>query len=428
MMNLLYSFAVLSVFLATMSVRAEEDELIRPYVKQIYRAGKTQREIASELNISPSLVSKYLSGAVLSSPTIIRNFRQNFKEQFFSLYVQKKLKKERDGLPSILIIKPSFMKQQDAKAPVLMPPIAIAHRIEGKGKAAFYDHQMMRSATGMMTVSVYAAHHERGDLEVYARQLPFHMHLSNELPESLSGIQEDGEQKLMQPLPNAGLLVIAGRASKYETHQAQNHFEQELIRQAMVRGQPILAICAGCWQLWQHDSKREEIPKGGRIKTVKGHAYSKMVYMSEQHGRAVNNTQIHGVRIIEDSLLKRILPQGTQELRVNSLHSYAPDEVFIPDFFQVSGVSVDDKGLTPANRGGVMGVDQNTIEAFETKHGAPTMGIQWHPEAYNKDQNTKGVVDAEKHRTIIQYLAQAGIAYSHKRRVLDQLEGIFSRL
>lgn len=453
-MKLLCFFTMVSVFLVSTSVGAQEDGIVRPYIKQIYSAGKTQRQISEELNVSPSLVSKYLSDGVSRSPKIVASFKRNFTEQFFNLYVQKKLREERESLPSILIIKPSFIKQQDSpEVPVLPFPTAIAHRIEGAGKAAFYDHQMIRCATDMMTVSVMGAHHNAAHLEEYRRGLSVYMHLSQEgsLPNALSAIQPT-DQALMRALPNTGLLVIGGRASKYEAHEAQNQFEQELIRQAMVRGQPILAICAGCWPLWQYVPKeyegKRETP--GRVKKVHGHAYSKMIYMSEKHGRAVDNTQIHGVGVVKDSLLATILNKYTKvggngvnnwavlkqdptteyatNLRVNSVHSWAPDGAFVPDFFQESGLSICDEGLAPANRGGPMDVQEKTIEAFETKHGAPTMGIQWHPEAYNKNKNTKGVLDADKHRAIIQYMAKAGVAYGHRRTMLAELESIFSKL
>lgn len=431
--GLLFSF----LFLACLFAKADDNILIRPYLSDKYGKGKTQREISAELGVSPSLVSKYLSGTVRSSPKIIRGFKRNFSDIFFELGRAQDLKLELASLRDGLLIRPSQIKTLMAGQPVCFPlfsSIAIAHRIEGNGKAAFYDHQTIRLATEMMTRPIYGPHHNQNDLESYSRDLPFNMHLAEQLPEPLSTIQEENYQSLLPHIPNAGLLVIAGRAREYESHLEQNRFEQALIRQAMTRGQPILAICAGCWPLWQYrpkvdkKNKKDKEKPCGLLKSVRWHACLPMIYMSKIHGRAVNNKQIHKVVLDEESLLKRILPGNPVHLRVNSVHTKAPDEIFIPQYFQISGRSVHDESLSPSNWGREMNVEQGTVEAFETRYGVPSFGIQWHPEAYKKESNTKEVENPKQHRAIIQYMAQAGISYSHKRRMIEELEDVFSRM
>ena len=454
-----------SLFVAP-CVWADDDSVIRPHLRTRCRDGKSQRSIATDLNVSPSLVSMYLREQVQTSPTITRNFRRRSPETFLDLCTREKRVQELRKLPSQLDLRPSqtkvlapsmflFLSDRAEKAEENFPDvlavkpssvqayarthpmpkggqamIAVGHRIEADGKAAFYDHQTVRAATDVKTVSVYGAHHDQAHLATYARSLPFQMYLSEgEMPARLDAHTEEG-MTLLEALRGTGLLVIAGRASKYEGHTAQNNFEADLIRQAMVRGQPVLAICAGCWPLWQYTPKqgKGEIPMPkGKLKPVTGHAAGKMIYMSETHGRAVYNSQIHGVEIPEGTLLKAF--SKTNTLRVNSVHSTAPDETFVPDLFQVSAWSKKDRELAPKNRhGDIMDTKENTVEAFESKFGAPVLGIQWHPEAYGADSNTKGVKDAPKHRSIIQDMTRAGQAYAYKRRLLEELHTVFQAI
>lgn len=60
--------------------------------------------------------------------------------------------------------------------------------------------------------------------------------------------------------------------------------------------------------------------------------------------------------------------------------------------------------------------------------GAPTLGIQWHPEAYNSD----GSVNSTQHRNILRYMAKAGDAFCAKRDMLvsfvADFEGVVSRI
>jgi len=74
-----------------------------------------------------------------------------------------------------------------------------------------------------------------------------------------------------------------------------------------------------------------------------------------------------------------------------------------------------------------MSPESATVEAFESSWGAPTVGIQWHPEGYNLDdqklhqrKNSQYFKPAEQIR-LLRYLAQAGDAYAHKRGMILQL-------
>lgn len=215
-----------------------------------------------------------------------------------------------------------------------------------------------------------------------------------------------------------GLLFIPGCTRDNES-AARSRFEQQIIKDAMHCGRPILAICAGSWQLWQ--------AYGGKVREIKDHLYSSMPYILTG-GRIGNNKQIHRIVIQHDSLTKALLnPKDLKALEadpsVNSVHWRAPDEKSVPEQLLVSAYSKADEDIAPNSRQSKkMEAEEKTIEAFESKHGAPTLGIQWHPESYYE----KTLGNEEKRQlNIIQYMAKAGDSYRAKRVMLKEFEEKF---
>jgi hypothetical protein len=66
--------------------------------------------------------------------------------------------------------------------------------------------------------------------------------------------------------------------------------------------------------------------------------------------------------------------------------------------------------------------EEDSIEAFETKHGAPILGVQWHPEAYSHTQSKTHLASHQQH--LIQYMSDAGQAYLNRRLVIAQLSSL----
>lgn len=95
---------------------------------------------------------------------------------------------------------------------------------------------------------------------------------------------------------------------------------------------------------------------------------------------------------------------------VNSVHSVAP--VAAPNDsilkqFEVAAVSVPDPQNLRKNReGNVYAPQSDTIEAFESKFGAPVVGVQWHPEAYFWKEK-----ESRCHRSLLLFMAKAGDAW-----------------
>ena len=257
-------------------------------------------------------------------------------------------------------------------------PIVIAYRADKSGKGAFYDHYTMQRATEHPTRVSYADGQRRATLGEYIKTTVSGLSYGSAtdgkiVPESID-ISFDG-----------GLLVIPGRLRENEHDELQNSHEQTLIRQAYNRGQPILSLCAGSWQLWRFFK--------GDLREVEDHCYrGGMVRESESSGDIVNNKQIHRIKVEQGSVLAVAMNHYSEEpLKVNSLHWKAADESKVPEILQITARAVADLDIAPGRCTGdkeKMHVEEHTVEAFENKSGAPMIGIQWHPEAYNHITNT----------------------------------------
>lgn len=224
----------------------------------------------------------------------------------------------------------------------------------------------------------------------------------------------------------AGLLVIPGRMRDREYDSGRTTQENFLIRQALKRGQPILAICAGAWRLWEavhqlelDPTYKKYIPES--LISVEGHVYSRMMSFSEATGKIVYNIGMHEVEIQWDSLLDNALNGKAQKSpvrwKVNSVHWKAVDPGKTPALLKVSADSVISETGIVVPRLGMVFPQGNVVEAFESKAGSPLMGIQWHPEAYNPGQ-----IGSEQ-LNILRYMAKAGDTYRLKRQVVAELKG-----
>jgi putative glutamine amidotransferase len=155
----------------------------------------------------------------------------------------------------------------------------------------------------------------------------------------------------------AGLLLMGGtdvnpahygearRAETDEPDDARDELELSLIRQALERDVPILAICRGLQLL--------NVQHGG---TLFQHVEDHRILTPEDRGKPA-----HDVVIEPDTLLSRIAG-GADRWQVNSRHHQAIARV--------------GEGLRVAARDPRDGV----IEALERPDKRFVVGVQWHPE------------------------------------------------
>lgn len=132
------------------------------------------------------------------------------------------------------------------------------------------------------------------------------------------------------------------------TDPARDHFELALLREALARDLPVLAICRGMQLL--------NVAFGGTLLQHIGAGNHVADYKTEGYP-----SRWHAVSIARDSRLRQIL--GVDDLEVNSRHHQAvTPETLAP-------------GLTPV----AMSPD-GLVEAVESASQRWVIGVQWHPE------------------------------------------------
>ncbi len=225
-----------------------------------------------------------------------------------------------------------------------------------------------------------------------------------------------------------------------EFDKSRADHETTLIRQALRRGQPILAICAGSWRLWQEiwqqftlPNRNEIISQDSILKEVNGHSASRMMSLSATTGNVTYNILLHGLSFKEDTFVYKFMGAPKTpvpaDLQVNSVHWKAPQlPLKLNDekkkFVDIAATSKNTKDTTVKNRHGDYIIpDEGEIEAFSLAFGAPTAGIVWHPEAFYGN----GEDFALYNKILILNMAKAGIAYATKRRMLQEFNQIVTK-
>lgn len=284
--------------------------------------------------------------------------------------------------------------------------------------AAFYDHYTIRKATGYETViAVPKIESSKGGIKNFEE----YIHASTG-SYTLNMKPEDKEKAVPviagHVVEECGLLIIVGHRrfpKPGEFHEEREKHEYELIKFAFLRGQPILAICGGSWKLWKSF--------GGELAEVEGHTASNMPTILED-GSIGNNPQIHDIELVPNTILKACMGLQSDASvwerypMVNSVHWAAP--VVSPEILQMFEVSALSKDSIEQR----VSFTSNTIEAFEGKSGAPTIGVLWHPEAYFKTTYTdeKDHMACQRHLNILKYMAKSGDAYQAKQVMLRQFK------
>jgi len=452
---------------------ANEDQLVRDKLCSWVENGTKQKDLAAILGVDPSTISRFLDGTIKHSPKILRNFKIKYHQEYQALTtpihpqmrpvkrvtidpyqkpkVVRKLNMETKILPPqnqltpvlplnsespptlakenprqnlqkievtvpTLTYRPSVIRERvkgmHVQAPIVQKaPVVISYRDEGSGKGAFYDHYTIQRAINYPTLISHAPETIPSAIKSYVKTITQNLPL---------GVSVDG-RNIPEVIPDSfegGLLVIPGRTRDNEYDPIRTPYEKRIIKEALKRGQPIFSICAGSWQLWE--------AFGGRTKDVTDHCYRGGMMRVGVNGNIVCNKQIHRISIEEDSLLSKAMGKGPHgQPTVNSLHWKAPDERTIPQFLRVAARAVRDDNIAPLSSTGSkqpMAVESNTIEAFESEYGAPILGIQWHPEAYNSNDDQE--MSPGKHINVIKYMAHSGHAYKMRRQMLREFEEV----
>lgn len=317
-------------------------------------------------------------------------------------------------IPIVACLEPSFL------IPYGRPdkaPITISFRND-QGKhmhAAFFDHYTVRRLTEHTTNIALAPHLSTRNFQNFAETVVHELAVtdSDRGKRIMPAVLADGSDE-------SGLLFIPGRPRE-GFDENRRKYEQQLIEKARNRGQPVLAVCAGSWQLWENF--------GGTTKSVVDHCYSSMPRIGVDGGVG-NNVQVHRIKLTANTIVSGSMMTKSADTpladnpAVNSVHWEAADEQATPGLLEVSAVTVVDDELAPNNRQNKkMQPTSGSVEAFEMRSGAPTVGIQWHPEAYFKH---KPSAEEKRHANILRNMAEAGDAYQAKRKMLREFKEIVS--
>lgn len=296
--------------------------------------------------------------------------------------------------------------------------VAISYRDDANGKGAFFDHFTLRRLTGWITEITHSQDIDTIDFATHINYRNgykmYGLPMNLDLPASAT---DDAE--------NAAFLFIPGFTKDADQSQTLKHqiriaYEKELIRKAMIRGQPVLAVCAGSWTLWQ--------AYGGKTIAVTDHNYGgAMPRLSKPNPEVCNNKMIHRVNVSSHSFLSGAMGfKGaiTERPKVNSVHWNAPDNSLpnTPIPLEVTATSVKDDQIAPNSRKGD-GTHQmqpdDSVEAFETRFGVPMLGIQWHPEAFNPGENFR-------QESIFKFMKEAGQTYLNRKKLNEELKKAWS--
>ncbi len=175
-----------------------------------------------------------------------------------------------------------------------------------------------------------------------------------------------------------GIMITGSRSnvhpSLYDTKETPSHepYDRErdasvmpLIRKAIERGLPLLAICRGLQEL--------NVALGGSLATE----IQNIEGRSDHRGAETNIQEekfalAHDVKIAEGSCLAQILKVPV--IQVNSVHRQAIDQ--LAPSAQIEAIAPD-----------------GTIEAISVKNAkAFTVGLQWHPEFWATTDNPSRLI------------------------------------
>lgn len=274
---------------------------------------------------------------------------------------------------------------------------------------AFYDHYTVRKITARRVNTAHSDHQSIETFVDFIKDSTFALGVGDDLGKKIIPARYETDRN------GSGLLIITGRPRDSDDLNRKEN-EVKLIKDAKLRGRPILGICAGSWRILESYD--------GKTTAVDDHCYSSMPYIGTK-GTVVNNTSIHAITVTDHTILSGAMsPKKFENIRqypeVNSVHWEAADKDNLPNELEAVAHSINHEVEAPKNRQGAqMNPATDSIEAFETKFGAPVLGIQWHPEAY---YNGKKDVESKRQRNIINYMAEAGDAYQAKQRMLCELK------
>ncbi|KAJ3217358.1 hypothetical protein HDU67_008060 [Dinochytrium kinnereticum] len=314
--------------------------------------------------------------------------------------------------------------------------VDILYREDKDGKGAIFDHHRLREVTGLPTRAVFYYDDEEKSLNAervflgahqawgYTFQfdpppcIHFFRYRANGGARDRDAPPNElvkHERKMLME-PGGGLFVFPGKHgwTKMGVNEGFDRQVTELFKVLKGIGRPVLAICASTLVLGRTDH--------WEIENLTGHSSGRSPQLNNEGG-IVYNSLLHGLDLVDGSLLDGLAKKKgfvREKLLVNSVHSYQLADRFPSNtaFFEVSARSTDGneeshrhpmvkKGRFRAFASG------GVIEAIEARKGAPILGAQFHPEAFDSRSTPSNFG-----YFVIRAMAEAGCAYWAKRTLV----------
>lgn len=348
-------------------------------------------------------------------------------------------------------------------------PIFIADRDDARGTGRQWDHATVQILANRPTIGV--GNEQQGRLHEESKKPLFPESSFPAFPHgrpdvTFSGKAGDG-LLLLPGGPNSldtevggpnGGLRYPPKSGRADAVAARHDNQRDLIRDAINKGQPQLAICGGTWHMLkayggttqtdgEFEAKHAEdmpelIPKG----PVDGDAPPAVTvhhHKLRQHPVIVDGQSMLAQSIRDAGRLSGNPQPDTGDLHtsVNSVHwahaqahedagglalsaHHAPlaaPQSTPRELLKVAATAAEVHG-------------KQTVEAYETRAGAPGIAVQHHPEAlagvpsdpagaYTPERYTKEHAEA---RELFRTMAQAGDAYGARRRMTAEFQSLMS--
>lgn len=375
-----------------------------PQQKKEDSMGRNNQSPARQTTLNSFLGLQDTAASNTKQPKTVKMSKRKREDtpSVFAFFKRQKTTKRKKALEEI------HTTQEAAKKPL----IVISYRPDRDGKGALYDHRAIQVMSQQATAIV---REEKTKISKFQRKV------CDVTFNFTYGKHDDYYARTMPPLIEEsgelpGLLIIPGVSSteyKSAEYQARKQFEFNLIEKAKNTGQPIMGICGGSWVIWEY--------YGGSITSVVDHSFRSGMPRLLDTGKVGNNKQIHRIKLQEDAfLLKAALNYDKQNpvlFPVNSVHSYAADHSTLPATFQISALAKQDDELAPLSAHSKtkekMKPTEDAVEAFESIHGAPILGVQWHPEAYTNTADETQYPKNQQH--LLHYMAKAGETFKNRQ-------------
>jgi gamma-glutamyl-gamma-aminobutyrate hydrolase PuuD len=195
---------------------------------------------------------------------------------------------------------------------------------------------------------------------------------------------------------------------------------------------PILALCGGSWRLVQnYGGSTVELAAIGANGRMLGQGSNDPARL--RHAGNMNNVKTefkHPLSIRSDSMLghatgRTLLPntptQPLPQMQVNSVHWAV---VRTASMGTRNGLAPQPFEVVPNNLLTVSAKDPsalNTSEAVESQHGAPVIGVQWHPEYQLPQDGSQQTQSRLANLNLLRWMIEAGRAYRAHRDAMAEL-------